>query len=185
MKTPAILITALLLFGVAEANAQDLYKSNNGKVSFFSEAPLENIQASSASVSSVLKPATGEVAFTIPIRTFKFEKSLMEEHFNENYLESDKYPQATFTGKIHEKIDLQSATEQKITVDGNLTIHGVTQKRQFPVTILVQGGKVKGHSTFKVKLADHQVEIPKLVFQNIAEVIDVTLDISYAPQPVN
>jgi hypothetical protein len=185
MKTPLLLTSTLLLLGLSQAQAQDLYKSNHGKVTFFSEAPLENIQATNGAVTSVLKPATGEVAFSIPVRSFKFQKALMEEHFNENYLETDKYPQATFTGKINQKVDLQSTAEQQITVDGTLTIHGVAQKRQFPVTLRVQNGKITGHSKFQVKLADHKIEIPKLVFQNLAEVVDVTLDLDYAAQPIN
>ena len=185
MKTPKILMSALLLLGLSQVKAQDLYKSNQGKVTFFSEAPLENIQATNGAVTSVLKPATGEVAISIPVRSFKFQKALMEEHFNENYLETDKYPQATFTGKINQQVDLKSTSEQQIMVEGTLTLHGVAQKRQFPVTLKVQNGKISGHSKFQVKLADHKIEIPKLVFQNLAEVVDVTLDLDYAAQPIN
>ncbi len=86
MKKSTLLMGTLLLLGLSQAKAQDLYKSNHGKVTFFSEAPLENIQATNGAVTSVLKPATGEVAFAIPVRSFKFQKALMEEHFNENYL---------------------------------------------------------------------------------------------------
>ncbi len=179
-----LMSTLLLLLGLTQVNAQDLYKSSHGKVTFFSEAPLENIQATNAAVTSVLKPATGEVAFSIPVRSFKFDKALMEEHFNENYLETEKFPQATFTGKLNQQVDLQSAAEQQVTVDGTLTIHGVARKRQFPVTLRVQQGKITGHSKFQVKLADHQIEIPRLVFQNIAEVVDVTLDLDYARQSI-
>jgi hypothetical protein len=185
MKKSPLLMGTLLLLGLSQAEAQNLYKSSQGKVTFFSEAPLENIQATNRAVTSVLKPATGEVAISIPVRSFKFQKALMEEHFNENYLETDKYPQATFTGKINQEVDLQSTAEQQITVDGTLTLHGVAQQRQFPVTLKVQHGKITGHSKFQVKLADHQIEIPKLVFQNLAEVVDVTLDLDYAAQPIH
>lgn len=175
----------MLLFSLSETvSAQGLYKSKNGKVKFFSEAPLENIEATSEQATSILNAATGEVAFTIPIKSFGFEKSLMQEHFNENYMESDKFPQATFSGKLEGKIDLQSTSEQNLTVKGKLTIHGITQERSIPVTLKVEKDGIAGFSKFKVKVADHKIEIPSLVFQNIAEIIEVTLQVKY-PNPAS
>lgn len=181
----AFLFMLMLSFSISDSlSAQGLYKSKNGKVKFFSEAPLENIEATTEQATSVLNASTGEVAFSIPIKSFGFEKSLMQEHFNENYMESDKFPQATFAGKIEGKIDMQSIAEQTLTVKGKLTIHGVTQERSIPVTLKIEKDGISGASKFKVKVADHKIEIPTLVFQNIAEIIEVTLQVKY-PNPAS
>ena len=175
----SVLVLVFIASIAPPSNAQSLYKSKNGKIKFFSEAPLENIEATTEQATSVLNAATGEIAFAIPIKSFGFEKSLMQEHFNENYLESDKYPQATFAGKFEGKIDMQSTAEQTLTVKGKFTIHGVTQQRSIPVTLKMEKDGLSGYSKFKVKVADHKIEIPSLVFQNIAEVVEVTIQVKY------
>src|SRR5687767_6559813 len=115
-------LIAVLLFN-SFASAQ-LYTAKSGTASFFSEAPLENIEAHSNSVQSILNTATKSVAFIITIRSFQFKKDLMQEHFNEKYLESDKFPNATYSGKINEDIDLSADGTYNVTSTGKITMHG-------------------------------------------------------------
>src|SRR5258708_2971172 len=98
-----VLVCSLFFISAIGTTAQ-VYKFNNGKVSFFSEAPVENIEAHSASLNSILNTMTNEIAFIVPINSFQFKKQLMQQHFNEKYVESDKYPEAAYKGKINEKI---------------------------------------------------------------------------------
>ncbi len=129
MKTIILLIAVFLSLIHGNAQAQ-IIKSGDITISFFSEAPIENIQAESNKAVSALDTETGAIYFKVPIRSFQFEKSLMQEHFNENYLESDKYPYAEFKGKINEKIDLSKAGTYPVTVQGDMTIHNVTRNYQ-------------------------------------------------------
>jgi polyisoprenoid-binding protein YceI len=146
---------------------------------YFPTAPLEDIQASSNSGTSVYNPATGDLAFSVNIRSFQFPKSLMQEHFNENYMESDKYPKATFKGKIKEPIDLTKNGSYPVNVTGELDVHGVKQTRTIPGTVVVNNGTVSMSSEFMVKCADHKIEIPTLVFKKIAESIKMNVSATY------
>lgn len=155
------------------------YSAVASEISFYSEAPLEKIQAVNKEGKSVLNLATGEIAFVIPIRGFHFAKALMEEHFNENYLESDKYKIATFKAKTGEKIDVTKDGEYDATVTGKMNIHGVEKEYTLSGKIKVSGGKISIDSKFNVRIADHKIEIPQLVVQNIAEVVEVTVHFDY------
>lgn len=180
MKKQLVAFVIFLL--CTELNAQ-IYKSKDEgcKVHFFSEAPVENIEAKNKLASSILNTASGDIVFQVPNISFKFEKPLMEEHFNENYMESDKYPKSTFKGKINEKVDFTKDGEYKVTVTGILNIHGVEKQRTIEGKIIVKNGEIKAFSEFLVHVADHKIEIPQLVMQNIAEVIKVTIDCVYEP----
>jgi polyisoprenoid-binding protein YceI len=178
MKTCSILFLLLLVnFSISAQK----YVAEKTFVSFFSDAVLEDITADNKKASSIFNSANGDIAFSIPIKEFQFAKSLMKEHFNEKYMESDKYPKSTFQGKVT-GYDLQTADVQKATAKGKLTIHGVTREVEIPGTIEKQGDKLVMKSKFKVRLEDYKVEIPTLVFQNIAEVVEVTVDFTYKPQ---
>ncbi|MEO8147459.1 MAG: YceI family protein [Bacteroidia bacterium] len=178
MKT---LIISLFVLFYGFISDTDLYKSTEGQVAFFSEAPLENIDALNQNVSSVINANTKEVAFQIPIRGFKFKKALMEEHFNEKYMESNKYPDATFNGKINEDINFAKDGEYKITATGQMTIHGVEKKVTHAGTLSVKSGKIELRSAFNVVIKDYNIEIPTIVFQHIADTIAVKLNVSYLP----
>lgn len=180
MQKGFFLITVVFLLVVSTAGAQKVY-TKNGSVSFFSKSPLENISADNNQVMSVLNQQTGEMQFSILIKSFRFKKALMEEHFNENYLESDKYPKATFKGVVNNlsKINLAKDGSYSVQVSGDLTIHGVTNKVTAPGTITVKSGVANASGKFSVKLADYKVEIPKLVKDNIAEVIEITVACTY------
>ncbi len=176
-----ILIVGTLLLASAALKAQTIFNTGSGKVSFFSEAPLENIDAVSNNATCVLDAAKGEVASMIAIKSFHFEKSLMEEHFNEKYLESDKFPSAIFKGKISEKLITDADTTYVVTVKGALTLHGVEQPQEYKATYTIKGGNPSLEGTFNIALKDHKIEIPKLVMQNIAEVVMVTCKFDMKP----
>ncbi|MBL7923328.1 MAG: YceI family protein [Bacteroidia bacterium] len=183
MKALHKLFTVSLLFfltGTA-VSAQSVYLATGGNVNFFSETPLENIDASSQSMTAVLTSSTGEVMFTVPMRTFKFKKSLMEEHFNEKYVESEKYPKATFKGKINEGINWQRDTVAGVTASGTFTLHGVARDITEKGTLKVEDGKIYLSVNFLVALKDYNIEVPKVVTQSIAEVIKVSLHCTFVP----
>jgi hypothetical protein len=178
MKHLLILI-ALTSGWLGQQAPSALYVSKNASVTLYSEAPLENIEGSSTDGKSVYNAATGELAFNVAIRSFKFQKSLMQEHFNENYMESDKYPQASFKGTITEKPDVTANGSYPVTATGVLDVHGVKQQRTIKGKLNVNNGKITITSEFMVKCADHKIEIPKLVFQKIAESLKVTVSANY------
>ena len=160
-----------------------MWKSSESTVHFFSEAPLENIEATNSKSIALYNEGTQELAFVIPIKGFKFEKELMEEHFNENYMESEKFKNGKFKGKLDQKIDLSKNGSYATSATGVLSIHGVDQKRTIKGTLVVKKGSIQMKTKFQIKLEDHDIEIPKIVFSKIAEVIDVNCDFSFKPQP--
>lgn len=178
MKYISLILLAWL--GINQA-VQGIYVCKNAAVSLYSKAPIEDIDAHSDKGTSVLNTTTGDVAFAVPIRSFKFEKSLMQEHFNENYLESDKYPQASFKGKLNTIPDVSKDGTYPVTATGLFEVHGVKQNRTIPGKIMVSKGAVSLTSEFMVACKDHKVEIPKLVFHNIAETIRINVSAAYAP----
>lgn len=169
-----ILFTVVLIIS---ANAQ-LYrgKTDASSISFFSKSPLEDITATNKKTTIVLKTTTNELQFGVPIISFKFPKPLMEEHFNENYLESETYPTSIFKGKINETIDFKKDGENKVTVKGALTLHGVTKDIEAAGTLTVKGSELIITSAFKIKVADYNIKVPSLYVQNIAEVVDVKVN---------
>lgn len=174
------LITIIILAANWMVQAQ-VVKSHNAKLSFFSEAPIENISAESNTGVSALDLSTKNVYFKVPMRSFVFKKSLMQEHFNENYMESSKYPFAEFNGKIIDQIDLTKDGTFPVSVQGDLNIHGVTKNYNVKAELKVKGGEISATSTFPVKLADHGIKIPRLVIKNIAEIVQVTVAAQYKP----
>lgn len=167
-------------FGIM--NAQ-LYKNKEGAsiISFFSKAPLEDIEGVNKKVTMVLKTTTNDVQFGVTMLNFKFSKPLMEEHFNENYVESDKYPICTFKGKINETIDYTKDGEYKVTVKGTMDLHGVSKEVEIPGTLTVKGGNILMNSKFKIKVADYKIKVPSMYVQNIAEEVDVTVNGTLEP----
>lgn len=174
-----LIITSI---GIKFSAAQDIFICRHATISFFSAAPIEDIAAKTDKAVSAINLQTGAVYFKIPIRTFEFRKALMQEHFNTDYLESDKYPFAEFKGKILNFKQAASDGKYNVTVDGQLTIHGVTKEYKEQGTLEIKGGKVKVISSFKIRIADHHVDIPQILFKNIAEVVDVKVNALYEPQ---
>ena len=155
------------------------YVSKNGHVKFFSAAPTENIEANNNQVNAALDLSNGNLVFKVLIKSFEFEKALMQEHFNENYMESDKFPNSTFSGKVSnlQDIDFSKDGEYKAKVKGSLTMHGVTKEVEHEGSFKVEGSSVKCHAIFPVKVGDYNIKIPKTVVDNIAETIEVTVDV--------
>jgi polyisoprenoid-binding protein YceI len=163
------------MVGLPELKAQNIYADKAGKVSFYSKTPLEDIEAHNTQAVGIIGLATGSVGVSILVKGFKFKKALMEEHFNENYLESDKYPKAIFNGKIleFEKLDFFKPEGIEATVVGNITLHGVTQPIHGIVFFKPKGEDLLCSTEFKLKPENFKIKIPALVVNNIAKEIDV------------
>jgi polyisoprenoid-binding protein YceI len=176
----AIFLGWCALAGVT-ATAQNVYTARNGTVTFFSKTPLENIEARNDKAQAAIQIATGEIAVKILIKGFVFENGLMQEHFNENYLESDKYPFATFKGKINQAIDFTKDGSHPVSATGKMNIHGVERDQTIAGKLDIVEGKLQLQADFAVALADYKIEIPTLVFQKIAEKIDVSARFTFEP----
>lgn len=172
-------IMAIMLLFTGTLRAQAIYEATDVSAKFFSSAPIEDIAAHAEDGLSLWNTRNGEITFRINIRSFDFEKGKMQEHFNENFMESHKYPHATFKGRVLEQPDLSIEGKYKVTLVGALEIHGVEQKREIDASVTVMENKVELHSKFKVAVADHDIEIPKLLFRNIAEVVSVEVNAKY------
>ena len=182
-KQMKILINILLIILMIQASSfGQVFMTLNGQTSFFSETPLENISAENKSTLVALNTTTKEVAVRIQNVAFKFPNKLMEEHFNENYIESEKYPLSVFKGKIVENIDLQKQGTYQVSVKGILDMHGVKQERIIKAQIIVDSESISVTSDFNVKLQDHKIDIPKLVFEKIAESIAIKNKFTLTPK---
>ncbi len=176
----SIIITVIGLLGLVIPPQSTIYRCSNVKTTLFSEAPLENIEATSAAGVSIIDMATGEVMVSLPVKSFQFKKGLMQEHFNENYMESDKFPRATFKGIIAAPLPPLKDGDYPISVSGELDVHGVKQSRTVKGTLTVRGQAVSVVTSFDVQCKDHGIKIPTMVFKNIAETIRITASASYA-----
>lgn len=155
------------------------YKSSSSNIRFFSDAPIEDIEATNKETTSIIDVESKAFVFQIPIASFEFDKELMEEHFNENYLETEKYPNAIFKGKIENWNGEQG--EQTVMAKGELDLHGVKKEISIESKINYSADKITVSSVFSIQLKDYKIKIPKAVFYNIAEVVEVTVNIEYAP----
>jgi hypothetical protein len=174
-------LSAIILLAASSIATAQKYYTKNGNISFFSKTNMENIKADNNQVLSVLNVQTGELQFSVIIKSFHFEKALMEEHFNENYLESDKYPKSSFKGTVADvsKVNFTTDGTYPVAVSGDLTMHGVTNKVSTKGKIVVKGGKITGTSVFTAALADYKIVIPKLVENNISKTIEITVNCLY------
>jgi polyisoprenoid-binding protein YceI len=154
------------------------FTSEKGMISFFSDAALEDIKAENNMVGSMFNATSGDIVYIVKIKDFKFEKALMREHFNEKYMEIEKFQKSTFQGKIS-GYSPGATGEQKVKAVGKLNIHGVNRDVEIPGTLEFSGGKAIMKAKFIVKLADYSIKIPRLVWQNIAEEIEVKIEFTY------
>jgi len=177
-----ILIVAPLLFTII-VQAQDKYFTKNAKIDFFSSAPLEDIEGKNKTASAVLDIKTGSLHFSVLMQGFEFDKALMQEHFNENYLESDKFPKAEFKGSIINNVDInyQKAGTYNAKVKGTMTLHGVTKDLETTATIKVNDDNLKAESIFKLLLSDYNRKRPAVVKDKISNTIKVTIDAKLDP----
>jgi polyisoprenoid-binding protein YceI len=159
------------------------YMTKTGFISFFSHTPMEDIKGDNNQVASVIDISTGEMVFQVLIKSFHFEKTLLEEHFNENYMESDKFPKASFKGKITNlsTVDFKKNGSYEVQVEGDLTIRDVTKKMSVKGILEVVTGGINTNSKFIIAPEDFNIEIPSVVRENIAKTIEVTVTMKYSP----
>lgn len=166
------------------ALAQQKLFTKNGVAVFFSKAPIENIEAKNSKLVSVWDTATGQIEFSVLMKGFVFQKDLMQEHFNENYVESDKYPKTIFKGTVENQknITLNTDGNYPITVDGMLTLHGITKQITVPANILVKNKIISASAAFTIELADYKIKIPGIVADNISKRILINITVpSFQP----
>lgn len=173
-------MTALFLLGGLIANGQD-YAAKYGRASFFSAASMENIEATNEKVNAFLiqRGDKKTIAVLMYIKDFKFANSLMQEHFNENYMESDKHPKATFQGSINEAVDLSKSGTYDVSATGKLSIHGVELERTLKGKLKVDGAVLTLDADFDVLLVDYKIERPSIMTMKIAEKIAVKLHVNF------
>ena len=170
-------LLSCLNIGLSQEN-KSLFQSTYGKIHFISDAPLESIEASSESLNGLIDVEKRTFAFSIPMNSFQgFNSSLQREHYNEKYLETDEFPRAQFSGKIIEKIDFDTSSAQELRAKGILEIHGLAQERIIKGILYVKKNTLEIKVDFIVPLSDHNIQIPKVVYQKIAEHIKVHVDI--------
>ncbi|MFN3969142.1 YceI family protein [Flavobacterium sp.] len=169
-----------LLFVSAQSFAQTKLVTKTGKITFEASVPaFEEVKAKNEAVTCILNPANGEIASLALMKGFRFKVALMEEHFNENYVESDKYPKATFKGKI-DNFDLTklSATAKDYTIKGKLELHGKTKDITIMAKIKKTDAGVEIDSNFSVNTDDFDIEIPSVVSKKLTKKVAVTLDVT-------
>jgi polyisoprenoid-binding protein YceI len=168
-----ILIASIFMCSVIIGQAQ--LKTDDIYVKFVSEAPLELISAETESCTGILDPSNLNFAFRVKIRSFEgFNSPLQREHFNENYMESDKFPYAVFQGRFLDELNPDESVQRDVRVKGVLNIHGVEDERVLSLRVKVDKDKsISFEGDFDVVLDDHDIEVPRIVYQKIAETISI------------
>lgn len=182
MNKSAIL-TLLMALSTTLCLAQTRYFTRTGTIGFFSKAALEDIEAKNKTVTAVLDSKTGAFQFSVQMKAFEFEKELMQQHFNDSYVESDKYPKSEFKGTVtnNSAVDYAKDGTYPVKVKGKLTIHGVTRDVQTGGTVKVSGGKVATASSFTILLSDYKVSIPAVTKDKISNSITISVDCKLEP----
>lgn len=178
MKTIQFLLVSVLFIGLA--HGQEKYITKQGYISFFSHSPVEDIKADNNQVLSIIDTSNGQIAVSLLIQSFIFEKSLMQEHFNENYMESHKYPKAVFKGKIQDLGDL-TADNKTVNIIGELTIRGITKPIETTAEIKKLDNNIVLNGDFLVEVKDYNIKIPSIVANNIAKTIKVSFELVHQP----
>ena len=171
------LFTLCLLTASCSIGYSQLYSTRTGLIGFFSKTPLEDIKAENSQVYAVIDVEKKNIAFSLLIKGFLFERELQQEHFNENYMESDQFPKATFTGAYTGDVVLAKEGTYNVVVKGKLTIHGVTKDIETPATLQVAAGKLLGRCTVIVKPDDYGIKIPSIVREKIAKEVALNIQI--------
>jgi polyisoprenoid-binding protein YceI len=175
MKKTIVFLLILMALGVGTQAQQ--FMTRTGFISFYSKAPLEDITAENNQVYAIVDVTKKNIAFTLLLRGFIFPKELMQEHFNENYVESDKYPKAIVSGAFTGDVLVNKEGVYQIVVKGTLSLHNVTKPIEVPATLEVKGGKLVGHAQFKIKPEDYNIQIPSVVRDKIASEVVVTVKV--------
>ena len=177
----SLILSVFIILSLHASAQNQLYSVKTSEFSFFSKALMEDIEANNTKASSIINTANRELVVRIPIAQFQFRNRLMQQHFNENYLESEKFPYATFKGKINEMINFSKSGVYEVSASGTLNIHGVDQERTIKGKLIIAENTLNLDTKFDVMLIDHKIDIPKLVFKKIAEKIAVSASINYIP----
>jgi hypothetical protein len=180
-KNIALILLSLSITSLSVA--QGKYFTRNGTLTFFSKTPVENIEAVNHQASSIFDTASGDIAVSAQMKGFEFEKALMQEHFNENYVESDKFPKATFKGQVvnFSLAAIPDNAPVEVEVKGILNVHGVDKEITTKGSLTKKENSFEAFSTFHVSAADFDIKIPKAVINNIAEKIEVTIHLQLEP----
>lgn len=178
MNYKLLLLTLLLMCNTVIAQTKLFTKT--GTISFTSKTAMENIEAVNNKVLSVWDTNTGNIEFSLLIKGFEFDRALMQEHFNENYLESDKFPKAIFKGVVENSkgILFSASNIYKVNVNGTLTLHGVTKQITVPASITIKNGEAAAVANFSVVPQDYNIYIPRLVEDKINKKIDILIHVS-------
>jgi polyisoprenoid-binding protein YceI len=176
-----LIIFFILVLAFFNASAQSRFFTKDAKINFNSSTPLEDIIAESNQATTFIDIDNNEVAFSVLTTSFKFRRALMEEHFNENYMESTKFPKAKFTGKIITPIDWKSQKSVTVDVKGELTMHGASKEVTIKAQITPGKDKITATSEIKIKPEDFKISIPSAVRDKIAKEVTIKIDAVYAP----
>ncbi len=171
-----IILVAGFIICCCNANSQ-VFTTRNGFIGFYSKTPVEDIKAENNQVYAAIDALKKNIAFTLLMKGFIFTKELMQEHFNENYIESDKYPKANFTGSFTGNFSIDKEGIYNVLVKGSLTLHNITKSIEVPAMLEVKSGKVFGKSEFKLKPEDFNISIPSIVREKITNEITVRVNI--------
>lgn len=176
-----ILFATVALHSFAQTDKYaNTYACTKGKIHFFSSSPLEDIEATSSTAVAVLNTQTKKVYVKVLQTSFLFKDKLMQEHFNENYMESDKYPSSIVDMVIVDDLDFSKDGNYDVTLKGTLEMHGTKQDREIKGKLIIaNGAPSKATAAFDVKLVDHKIKIPKAVMMNIAESVKVDVDFAF------
>lgn len=179
MKTTLAIILTVLCLAVSAQDDKyaNTYVCTKGKIHFFSASPLEDIEATSNVAVCVVNTQTKKVYAKVQQTSFVFKDKLMQEHYNENYMESDKFPSSVLDMTIVEDIDLTKDGTYDVTLKGTVEMHGVKKEREIKGKLTIKNGvPYQATATFDVQLADHDIKIPKAVTMNIAESVKTDVD---------
>lgn len=168
-------ILLLVVFGSYVTGVNEKYLTKNGIARFYSKTDMEDIRAENKQVLAIIDPTTNSVAVSMLMKGFLFPKALMQTHFNENYVESDRYPKATFEGTYADPVDVSRNGTYNVNVKGKLSLHGVTREISVPASIVVNEGILSGKTTFQLVPEDFKITIPSLVRDKIARKVDVEI----------
>jgi polyisoprenoid-binding protein YceI len=182
LKKTTVLFLSFCFLLVA-AQAQDRYFTKTGNITFLSKAPMEDIEGKNKTVTAVLDTKSGAMQFSVQMKGFEFEKALMQQHFNANYVESDRYPEAVFKGAVANNAAVNYAKDgtYPVRVKGKLTLHNVTRDVDVPGTIKVGGGKVDAQAAFNILMSDYKIAIPSAVKEKVSNSIKITVDTKLDP----
>ncbi|MCL6216789.1 YceI family protein [Zunongwangia pacifica] len=183
MKNKTTAFTLLLFFCLLNSTSffGQKFLTKNGKVSFYSHTFVEDIKAENNQVLSIVDLESGEIAINVLMKSFVFEKALMQEHFNENYVESDKYPKAKFSGTIKNLKELLSGEESLAKITGNITIHGVKKTITIESIFNKSEKEVSLKGKFMINIKDYDIKIPNVVRNNISDEVETSFQFIHQP----